>query len=319
MLPQDVADRAFASTERTDAMLAYTGDKTFLLADTRDAFLMYRIRGRTWVVMGDPVGPTERWRDLVWSIRDASDAARGRLCFYQVSERMLPILIDLGVSTMKYGEEAHVALAEFSLDGPQAKTLRYSLRKAEAADLSFSIVPAGGVLALLPELREVSDAWLAERPGAEKRFSVGRFDDAYLERFDCAVVRSHDRIVAFANIWSARNGSELSVDLMRHVPDASYGTMDYLFIKLMLWGKARSFQRFNLGLAPLSGIQGGRLAPLWARLATAVFRNGERLYGFAGLRSFKDKYGPEWQPRYIAAPHGMGTPRALIDLLSLVG
>ena len=127
------------------------------------------------------------------------------------------------------------------------------------------------------------------------------------------------RIVAFANIWTAPDCSELSVDLMRHVPDAPYGTMDYLFIKLMLWGKEHGFARFNFGLAPLSGIQGGRLAPLWARLGAAVFRNGERLYGFAGLRSFKDKYAPEWLPRYVAAPHGLGTPRALIDLVALVG
>jgi phosphatidylglycerol lysyltransferase len=318
-LPPDVAERAIAATSRTDAMLAFTGDKTFLIAETHDAFLMYRVRGRTWVVMGDPVGPEERWRDLVWAIRDASDAARGRLCFYQVSERMLPVLIDLGLSTMKYGEEAHVSLADFTLDGPRAKSLRHSLRKAEAAELSFSIIPARDVPAAMPQLRKVSDAWLIDRPGPEKRFSVGRFDESYIGRFDCAVVWREGSIVAFANIWAAPACSELSVDLMRHLPDAPYGTMDYLFIQLMLWGKERGFARFNFGLAPLSGIHGGRLAPLWARLGATLFRSGERLYGFAGLRSFKDKYAPEWLPRYVAAPHGLGTPRALIDLVALVG
>ena len=105
---------------------------------------------------------------------------------------------------------------------------------------------------------------------------------------------------------------------MRHLPDMPYGAMDMMFVRLFEWGRDAGFERFNLGMAPLSGLTGGRLAPLWARLGRALFNNGEALYGFAGLRAFKAKFSPQWQPRYIATPRRLGQARALIDLVRLV-
>ena len=319
VLPDDVAARALASATRSDTALAFTGDKRFLIAASRDAFLMYRVQGATWVIMGDPIGERAAWADLAWTIRDASDAAGGRLCFYQVGPDMLSILIELGLPTMKYGEEAHIALAYFTLSGPQARSLRHSQRKAQSAGLSFEIVPSAEVPAYLGQLSEISDEWLAAKGAREKRFSIGRFDPAYLARFDCAVVRNGNRIAAFANIWRTQSNAELSVDLMRRREDAPYGTMDFLFVSLMAWGRDHGFARFNLGMAPLSGIRGGRLAPLWAKLANGAFHRGDRFYGFTGLRAFKEKFSPVWEPRYIATQGGIATAPTMVDLLRLLG
>lgn len=319
ILPDSVAAQAFAFTERTDANLAFTGDKSFIVSRAGDAFLMYRIHGRTWVVMGDPVGPRAAWSELVWAVRRACDGARGRLCFFQASDAMLPLFVDLGLTTIKYGEEATIPLADFTLAGPQAKNLRHTTRRAEAAGLSFAVLPAAEVPALIPELRAISDAWLDEKGGKDKQFSLGAFDADYLARFPLAVVREGGLIHAFANIWTTADGRELSVDLMRHGTDAPYGTMDLLFVRLLEWGRAEGYVRFNLGVAPLAGIQGNRLAPLWAKLARTLFENGERIYGFIGLRAFKAKYAPDWTPRYIATPGGGGMVRALVDLVRIVG
>ncbi|NWM98547.1 phosphatidylglycerol lysyltransferase domain-containing protein, partial [Escherichia coli] len=92
------------------------------------------------------------------------------------------------------------------------------------------------------ELKTVSDAWLREKGHGEKAFSVGRFDPAYLARFDCALVRQQGRIVAFANIWATENREELSVDLMRHLAEMPYGTMDFLFVQLMQWGRDQGYR-----------------------------------------------------------------------------
>lgn len=314
-----VATRAIAATSRTDANLAFTGDKSFIVSAAQDAFLMYCVRGRSWIAMGDPVGPVAAWSELAWAFRRAADAAGGHVCFYQTSAAMLPTIVDLGLEAIKYGEEAHVALAGFTLAGPRAKGLRHALRRCDEAGLRFAIIPAADVPGRIDELRAVSDAWLADKGGREKRFSLGAFDPAYLARFDCAIVSdTAGRIVAFANIWTMPDGVELSVDLMRHSPDMPYGTMDMMFVRLFEWGRARGFARFNLGLAPLSGITGGRLAPLWAKLGHALFQNGETLYGFAGLRAFKAKFSPDWQPRYIATPRRTAMARVLIDLARLV-
>jgi phosphatidylglycerol lysyltransferase len=94
------------------------------------------------------------------------------------------------------------------------------------------------------------------------------------------------QIVAFANVWCGAGSQELSTDLMRHLPDAPSGMMEYLFIELMLWGKEQGYQWFNLGMAPLSGLESHSLAPMWARAGALVFRHGEHFYRFQGLRQF---------------------------------
>jgi phosphatidylglycerol lysyltransferase len=310
---------ALAHSQRTDAMLALTGDKRFLSSTSGEALLMYQVQGQSWIVMGDPVGPKAEWPDLLWRIREMADAAQGRLLLYQISLASVPVAIDLGLQLVKYGEEARVALPGFTLDTPDMKSLRHAERRAEREGASFEIVAAADVPALLPELRGVSDAWLRTKRQSEKAFSIGRFDPAYLARFDCAVVRQHGRIVAFANIWTTGTQEELSVDLMRHAETMPYGTMDYLFVRLMKWGSQQGYRWFNLGLAPLSGIESRRLAPMWARIGALLYRHGDSFYGFEGLRAYKEKFSPVWEPRYIAGPHGVGMARGLIDLQTLVG
>lgn len=318
VLPPEVAARALAAAPRTDANLAFTGDKRFIIAASGDAFLMYRVQGRTWVVMGDPVGPAAAWPELIWRIRQHCDAALARLVLYQISAAMLPLTVELGMEVMKYGEEAHVDLAGFTLAGARGKDWRHALRRADAAGLSFAVIAPAQVPALMSQLRSVSDAWLAAKGGAEKRFSLGTFDPAYLERFPCAVVRDGDRVIAFANVWVTGAGGEISVDLMRHLPDAPPGTMDLLFARLLLWGQAQGHCWFNLGLAPLAGLPDSRLAPFWAKIGRAIFARGELFYGFSGLRAFKAKFQPHWQPRYIATPRGLARVRALLALVRVV-
>ncbi len=307
-----------ASATRTDAHLAFTGDKQFLFAPNRNAFLMYRVQGRSAVVFGDPVGNPASWTDLLWRFREYCDRNDRRPVFYQVLPEHLPRYLDIGLSALKLGEEARVPLGDFSLEGPARRDLRYAVRRAAKEDGVFEIVPAAAIPPLLPELRRVSDAWLQARGAREKGFSLGHFADNYICRFDCAVVRREGKVVAFANLWQSTAGLELSVDLMRHADDAPYGVMDVLFAETMLWGKARGFRWFNLGMAPLAGLEAHPLGPLWHRIGARIFRYGENFYNFEGLRAYKEKFQPEWSPRYLAAPGGLVLPRALIDAATLI-
>jgi len=311
--------RILSTADRTDAMLALTGDKRFLLSPKRDAFIMYQVRGGSWIMMADPVGARDAWPDLIWALRVKADAAQGRLLLYQITAEVLEIAIEMGLQIVKYGEEALVDLSTFTLEGSRMRSLRHTERRASRDGAQFEIVEAGNVPALLPELRDVSDAWLDAKGQREKAFSLGRFDADYMAHFMCALVRHEGRIVAFANIWATGDKRELSVDLMRHVEAAPVGTMDFLFARLMLWGREQGYARFSVGLAPLSGIDARRLSPIWAKAAAVLFRHGERLYGFQGLRAYKEKFAPEWRPRYIAGPRGMGLITALRDLNALIG
>lgn len=309
---------ALACADQTDAFLAFTGDKRFLLADEGDAFLMYRTEGASWIVMGDPVGNEARWSDLLWKLREKADRAQGRLLLYQISARSLPHAIDLGLGIVKYGEEARVDLSAFTLAGAHAKTLRHAERRAAQEGAEFAVLAVADVPDHFAALKAVSDDWLQAKKQREKAFSLGSFDPAYMAHFPCAVVRIDGRIVAFANILATANRVEMSVDLMRHVQDIPYGVMDFLFIRLMEYARSEGYRWFTLGVAPLAGIDGRKLAPAWARGAAFLFRHGEMLYGFEGLRSYKAKFATHWEPRYIAGPRGMAFAQSMAAVHRIV-
>jgi phosphatidylglycerol lysyltransferase len=310
--------RAIVAASPSVAGLALLGDKRFLFDPDRSAFIMYGIQGRSWVAMGDPVGPPETHADLIWSFRELADRHGGWTVFYEVRDDNLPIYVDLGLTVLKIGEEGVVSLSGFSLEGGARSGLRHTLHKGERDGLRFEVLPPHEVPTILLELRTISDAWLESKKTREKSFSLGRFDEAYLSECPHAVVRRDGALLAFANLWQGAEGGDLSIDLMRFLPDAPPGVMDFLFIHLMLWGKEHGFARFNLGMAPLAGLRAGQLAPLWNRLAAVVYRHGEHFYNFQGLQQYKDKFHPEWSPRYLVGPGGAALPGVLGDLAALI-
>jgi phosphatidylglycerol lysyltransferase len=184
------------------------------------------------------------------------------------------------------------------------------------------VVAADELRAILPSLRKVSDAWLAAKGATEKGFSLGRFDADYLLRFPCAIVESRDgRIVAFANVLEGPRHEEVSVDLMRHADagdSALPSPMEYLILMLMLDAKARGFGRFNLGMAPLAAVGATRRARPIERLAHQFFLHGEAWYNYQGLRRFKARFHPAWEPRYLAYRRPWDWPFAVAATTQLI-
>jgi phosphatidylglycerol lysyltransferase len=254
----------------------------------------------------------------VWTFLEQCERAGGWPVFYQVSPADVDLYLEVGLNLLKVGEEARVRLADFNLDGKSKKVLRNTVNKLNRDGLRLEIVPAEGVAALLPRLKVISDAWLRDKNVREKRFSLGAFDPSYLVRTPMAVVWQGDQAVAFANLFVNDTHAEASVDLMRHLPDSPNGIMDYLFVELMLWSREQGYAWFNLGMAPLAGLQNRGQAPLWNRFGAMVFGRGERFYNFRGLQRYKDKFDPEWEPRYMAVPRGIALPMILTNVASLI-
>lgn len=298
--------------------LAYRGDKTLMFSPQDDAMLMYGRIGRSWIAMGDPVGPEEAARALARRFRDECVRHGGWSVFFEVRPEHLPWYFDLGLTLTQLGEEARVALAGFDLQRPELARVRQARARLARAGCRFEVLPRDAVPAALPALRRVSQAWLGRKATREKGFSNASFDEAYLTFFPVAVVRHDGEIVAFANLWQGAGREELSVDLMRYLPDAPSGTMDFLFSELLQWGRSQGYRWFNFGMAPLSGLDAGAGAPLWHRLATFVYRHGEHFYNFRGLRAYKEKFRPEWTPLYLASPGGAALPAVLLDVTALI-
>ncbi len=309
-----------AEQEHTFANLALLGDKALAWSERRDAFLMYAVQGRTWVALGDPVGPASAGEPLVKLFLEHADDYQGVPVFYQVTREWLHRYADFGLTFAKLGEEARVRLSHFSTDGGgTAKKLRMTLRRVLKDGGTFRVIPPEAITpALLAEVREVSDEWLAERGSSEKGFSLGFFDEHYIARCPLALIERNGRVQAFANVWVGARRVEMSVDLMRHRTSAPNGVMDALFTALMQWGKDEGYEWFNLGMAPLSGLEDSPVAPLWAKLGRFVYGHGQTFYNFKGLRAYKEKFDPEWEPRYLAYPGGLALPRILADVSALI-
>ncbi len=71
-------------------------------------------------------------------------------------------------------------------------------------------------------------------------------------------------------------------------------------------------------MAPLSGFEQSPVASLWNRMGAFIYEHGESLYNFQGLRAYKDKFNPVWEPRYLACPGGLRLPGILADVSALV-
>jgi len=314
----DAAGRAIDAQTSTFPNLVYLRDKALLFNEDRTAFVMYGVQGRTWVALGDPVGPDDRMDDLIRDFLERCDDFGGVPVFYEVDKANLHRYADFGLTFVKLGEEAKVDLTRFTLEGSDASAYRQVMRRLDKDGGTFRIVEPAGVRAILGQLRAVSDDWLAAKASAEKGFSLGFFDEAYLSRFPIAVVERGGRIEAFANIWTGPRQVELSLDLMRYRRDAPRNVMEALFVHVMAWGRDHGFRRFGLGMAPLSGFEDSPLASLWTRLGAFLYEHGESLYGFQGLRAYKEKFKPAWESRYLAYPGGLHLPRIMADVSALV-
>ncbi|MGE5362364.1 MAG: bifunctional lysylphosphatidylglycerol flippase/synthetase MprF [Bacteroidales bacterium] len=314
---------------QTTPMMVANGDKSVFFDTEPGAtsggsasprgFCLYRTTGPYMVVFSDPVVRTasDRAAFLNSLFAFAGDIDR-RPVFYQISLDWIPPLHDRGYAFFKLGEEAQVALGRVTLDGPGGKLYRQVLRRAERDGVRFRVLPPFEAKRLLPQLGEISNDWLQAKGVRERQFSIGFFDEAYLALFPIAVIEdSAGRIIAFANLLQGPRREELSIDLMRYRSDAPK-VMDFLFVSLFLWGKEKGYRRFNLGMAPLASVGELAGAHLRERLANLLFQHGENWYNFQGLRQYKEKFEPDWVPRYMAYQNTWEWPAAIAYVSALI-
>lgn len=310
--------KILAAESSLRANLVLLGDKRILFNPTETAFIMYQIQSKSWVVLGDPVGPTEEHRDLIWSFRGLCDRYGAWPVFYMVDEKELPLFKEIDLSIEPIGDEAVMPLENFSLNGALRTELLNVYNRVKKLGARLEIVEDIALDRIIPELKAISDNWLKTKKTEEMGFSRGFFDKYYVRNFPCALIKINNRIIAFAMIWTTPNREEMGLDLMRYHEDAPKLVMDYLMIETMLWGKLMGFRGFNLGIAPLPGLKNHPLAPLWHRIGVLMYRPGDTPGTIDEIRSEEEKYNPVWRPKYIVSPSGIKTLRILRDISRLI-
>ncbi len=317
--PKELSSAAsiIRSQARSAAMLALMGDKSFLFSRSGQSFLMYAKRGRSWVALFDPVGPAQEWSELVWRFVELADAHGGRAAFYQVRPDSLPVYLDAGLRVVKVGEEACLSLKDFSLEGSRRYGLRQTMKRAEREGVEFEILSPQEVGREQDALAQISDEWLAAHGGHERRFSVAAYEPVFVAAQSVALARRNGWPVAFVSFMTTDSQIEATVGLMRQLSDAPAYAIEYIITQLALELHTRGFEVLSLGMAPLAGLVPTPLSSRWHRMAGLVWELGGPIYNFQGLRSFKNKFHPQWEPRYLAASGTIGPFITLADIATL--
>lgn len=297
------------------ARVAMLDDKSFFFS-SGGTVVAYVPKGRIALVLGDPMGPEG---DIIACIREFRDfCAKNdwQAVFSSTLPHYLKIYKDYGFSALTIGQEAIVDLSAFTLEGSENKGIRYAynrlVRKGFRAEVHLP--PLDG--RLLRALRNISNEWLTMRHGREMRFGTGWFDDAYIRSTPVMTVRSEDgRITAFANLVPEYQANETSIDLMRHRVEAEHGTMEFIFASMFQWAKEQGYATFSLGLSALSGTGERSDDPAVDRAIHYLFEHLNRFYNFKGLHEFKEKFHPDWQPRYLIYPGAASLPSVVTAIV----
>ncbi len=314
--------RAHASS--AEALLVGGGDKAVWFWERENGetagMLLYQLRGDRLVcfrdgVLADGAVPSA----MIQAFRTYTDSLDVDVVFTMISGRWMEYLHDFGFHFLKVGEEALVSLADFSLAGHRNAGFRRLLREMEKAGVVYETLQPPFDQKTMDELRATSDAWLASKGGHELQFSACYFSPSYIQRNPVAVARdATGSIIAFTNTLVVRAGGPATVDFMRYRPGTVDNVMDFVLIRTMQTLAEDGYRSLSLGGAPLSDVGVWRSSRFAERFLHMFSTRAERIYNYRGLLEYKNKFHPEWRPRYIAYQHPWEWASALVTNSRLV-
>lgn len=304
----------YGGTEFTH--LAHLKDKRVFFNEKKTVAFLYRPYKSHILVLGDPIGKREDFEDAIDEFEHYVTEYNMVLSFYEVSGKNLELYATEGYSFMKIGEEAFMDLEAFTLVGKKFAYFRNIYNRMNAGMYEFKLAFPEHSKALLEEVKALSDLWLGSKK--EKKFSVGYFDEVYLNESTLALVYVDGVLEGFANLRPFYDEKTLSIDLMRIRPNGANAVMDAVFLGVILWAKENGYKRFSLGMAPFANVGLKKYSKRKEKLLRYAFEFGNQIYGFKGLRRYKEKYRPDWENRYLIFRGESRLPLVLLALAKTI-
>ena len=303
----------------TLAPFVLRGDKSYFFDDEETAFVAYKVVGGVAIVSGDPIGPPERFAELVGSFLRFARTRDWRVAILGASEAALGVYHSHGLHALYHGDEAVVDTATFSLEGRPIRKVRQSVHRLERAGYTASALRPSEVGApLRRELEELARAWRGAQP--ERGFVMAldtlfRLDD---EDAVFIVGRAADGSVAgFLHFAVCRRGAALSLSSMPRLRTTPNGFNEWLVCSAIDWARTEGFRRVSLNFAPFAAL----LAPE-AELSTLQRIERRALLRLKGrfqldnLLLFNRKFFPQWERRFVVYERRRDLPRVGIAALA---
>ena len=285
---------------------ALLADKHYLFSPPgeRDWGIAYRVVGRQALALGDPFGDPDAVPDAITGYLELCRSKGWKPVFYQTTPDYLGTYAKAGLKVVKVGEDAQIALADFSLAGKKYVKLRNDLRRIEKAGVVLEVygldapVPASSIA----EMETISAGWRKAHHANEGWFAMGGFDPQsklFAEsRYFIARDTNTNRMLAFAS-FVPTFGQGWTLDLMRRQAETLHGVMDFLIVSAARLFASEGAQTLSLGLSPLAGADDAAETPATSAVRRFLFTRLNRAYSFQGLHAFKGKFATHWEPRYL--------------------
>mgnify|MGYP003638328538 FL=1 len=289
-----------------DPLLVGAGDKGIWFYEpspgTIAAMILYQRHGDKLIVFKDPVlRPGEDPAKIINAFLRYGEELDVDVVFSMISAMWMSHLHDFGYRFLKVNEEGIVPLTGFTLQGGHNAGFRRNIREMDKAGIKYEVLAPPFDQATIDQLRVVSDTWIDAKGGRELQFSACYFSPKYIQRNPIAIARdSEGRIIAFVNILTTRVGGPATLDFMRYIPGVVDNIMDFLMIRTMETLAAEGYTSFSLGGAPLSDVGVWKGSRIPERMMHIFSTKAERFYNYQGLLKYKNKFHPQWEPRYMA-------------------
>lgn len=298
--------------------LIFTGDKNIFWNSKKTVLFSYAKTFNRIVVLGDPIGEEKDFSEAIAEIQNYFEKYGYEVIFYEVDEKFLSIYHDNGYSFFKLGEEGVINLNEFKMSSNMRRNYNKVMKLFEDEGYKLEIIEPPFDYKILIDLKTVSEEWLGGRK--EKGFSIGFFSREYIQRASIYVLRDkNNKIIAFMSLRPYYDENKnISIDMMRYKKNSPSGTMDAMFIGMINWAKENNYERFIIGMAPLSNVGLNKFSRGEEKLAYMLYKHGKSIYGFVGLRAYKEKFKPEWEPKYLCYDNIVSLPKIWLETAMLI-
>jgi hypothetical protein len=266
---------------------AYVDERWRLLPLATGAVAYHRV-GRTAITVGAPLGPEDDAAAATSAFRQHCRSKGWRPLIFQAAAP-----VD-GLRSHLIAREAFLDVGDFSLGGSAMANARHSVSRARRGGMTVSWRRWSECDAeTRAEMALISRSWSGARP--ELTFTYGRLNDIPHEAWVGLALAPGGRIEAISTWRPLPAGPGLVLDLIRRRKDSTPGVVELLVVEAVELGRSQGLAWLSLG----STCQSEDL-PRWLRIALA----SAKACGGSGLTSFKEKFRPRWEDRYLALPAG---------------
>lgn len=302
-------------------MTTWAGNAYWFAPDA-DAAIAYRVYGGVAVTLGGAFGADRTRRDIGRAFVDFCGENGWTPVFYSVDDDARHALAELGWQQTRVADEALLDPRTWTPAGKKRQDVRTATNRAAREGVTAHWSRWNDLSFLdRAQLREISEAWVADKTIPEMGFTLGGLDETSDPLVRLMLARDADGRIVAVTSWLPIHGAHAvvgySLDVMRRRDDAMNGVMEFVIGAVVEQTRADGCCVLSLSGSPLASHREADAADLPAvdRLLEQLSALLEPAYGFRSLANFKKKFQPDFAPMWMLYPDATHLPAIGLALL----